>query len=77
MLQNFQDLERASLSKAELWLFLARDLAVSLRSQFTNTLWGQTAIVVLVLAIPLTYTERHPVARRHPTEGCRLGYILG
>jgi hypothetical protein len=36
MLQNFQDLEQASPSKAELWLFLARDLAVSLRSQFTR-----------------------------------------
>jgi uncharacterized membrane protein YbaN (DUF454 family) len=77
MLQNFQDLEQASPSKAELWLFLARDLAVSLRSQFTKTLWGQTTIVVLVLAIVLAYTERHAVARRHPTEGCCLGYILG
>jgi uncharacterized membrane protein YbaN (DUF454 family) len=77
MLQNYQDLDQATPSKAELWLFLARDLAVSLRTQFTRTLWGQTAIVVLVLTILLAYTERHAVARRHPIEGCCLGYILG
>jgi hypothetical protein len=77
MLQNFQDLEQASPSKAELWLFIGRDLAVSLRSQFTKTFWGQTTIVVLVLAILLLYTERHAVARRHPTEACCFGYILG
>ncbi|HEX6508766.1 MAG TPA: hypothetical protein VF221_14145 [Chloroflexota bacterium] len=77
MLQNFQDLERASSSKSALWLFLARDLAVSLRSQFTRTLWGQTAMVVLVLAVVLVYAEHHAVARRHPTEACCFGYILG
>jgi hypothetical protein len=77
MLQNFQDLEQASPSKAELWLFLARDLATSLRSQFTKTICGQTAIVVLVLAILVVYTERNAVARGHPTEACCFGYILG
>jgi hypothetical protein len=77
MLQNFQDLEQASSSKAALWVFLARDLAVTLWSQFRKTLWGQTAIVVLVLGILLVYTERHAVARRHPTEACCLGYIVG
>jgi hypothetical protein len=53
MLQNFQDLEQASASKVELWLFLARDLLASLRSQFTRSLWGQTVIVVSVLVILL------------------------
>jgi hypothetical protein len=77
LLQNFADLEQASQSTIALWLFIGRDLVVSLRSQFTKTLWGQTAIVVLVLAILLVYTERHAVARRHPTESCCLGYILG
>jgi hypothetical protein len=77
MLQSFEDLEQASRSKAELWLLLARDLAVSLRSEFIRTLWGQTAIVVLVLAILLVLTERHGGARRHPTEGFCCGYILG
>jgi hypothetical protein len=79
MLQNFQDLEQASPSQAELWLFLTRDLAISLRSQFNKTLWGQTASasVVFVLAILLVYTERHAVARLYLTEGCCFGYILG
>jgi len=77
MLQNFQDLEQSSPSKAELWLFLAKDLAVSLPSQFTKTLWGQTAIVVIVLAVLLAYTKRHGAAREHPVEGFCYGYILG
>lgn len=77
MLQNFQDFEQASRSKSALWLLIGRDLLVSLRSQFTRTLWGQTAMVVLVLAIVLAYTEDHAVARRHPTEACCFGYILG
>lgn len=77
MLQNFQDFEQALESKTALWLFIGRDLLVSLRSQFTRTLWGQTAMVVLVLALVLAYTEHHTVARRHPTEACCFGYILG
>jgi hypothetical protein len=77
MLQNLEDFECTSSSKAELWLFLGKDLAVSLRSQFARALWGQTAIVVIVLAILLVYTERHAVARQHPVEGFCCGYILG
>ena len=77
MLQNFQDFEQASPSKAALWLFLGKDLAVSLRSQFTKTLWGQTVIVILVLAVLLVCTERHAPARVQPTEGFCSGYILG
>jgi hypothetical protein len=77
MLQNFQDLEQASPSKAELWLFIGRDLAVSLRSQFNKTLWGQTAIVLLILSILLVYAERHAMARERLIEGCCFGYILG
>jgi hypothetical protein len=77
MLQNFQDLEQASPSKSALWLFIGKDLLVSLQSQFTRTLWGQSAMVVLVLAVVLVYTEHHAVARRHPTEACCFGYILG
>jgi hypothetical protein len=30
MLQNFEDLERASSSKAALWLFIGKDLMISL-----------------------------------------------
>jgi hypothetical protein len=77
MLQNFQDLEQASPSKSALWLFVGKDLLVSLQSQFTRTLWGQTSMVVLVLAIVLVYAEHHAVARQHPTEACCIGYSLG
>lgn len=77
MLQNFQDLEQTSPSKAALWLFIGRDLAVSLRSQFTKTLWGQFTLVVIVLAALLAYTERHAMARTHPVEGFCWGYIPG
>ncbi len=77
MLRNFQDLEQASPSGAALWLFLGKDLAVSLRSQFAKTLWGQTAIVLFVLAVLLVYTARHAVAREHPIEGFCSGYFLG
>jgi len=41
MLQNFEDLERTSSSKAALWLFMGKDLMISLMSQYINSLWGQ------------------------------------
>lgn len=77
MLQNFQDLEQASPSKPAFWLFIGRDLVVSLRSQFTKTLWGQTTIVALVLSVLLVYAGRHGVARERVIEGFCFGYILG
>lgn len=77
MLQNFQDLERASTSQASLWLFLATDLVGSLRSHLMRSLCGQTAMVVLVLMILLGYTEGHAIARLHPMEGLCSGYFLG
>lgn len=77
MLQNFQDIEHASPSKPALWLFIGRDLVVSLRSQFTRTLWGQTTIVALVLAVLLVYAGRHTIARERLIEGFCFGYILG
>jgi hypothetical protein len=41
MLQNFEDLERTSSSKAALWLFMGKDLIISLMSHYINSLWGQ------------------------------------
>jgi hypothetical protein len=64
LLQNFEDLEQASRSTIALWLFIGKDL----RSQFTKTLWGQTAIAVIVLAV---------LVREHRAEGFCCGYILG
>jgi hypothetical protein len=77
MLQNFQDLEQASPSKPALWLFIGRDLVLSLRSQITRTFWGQTTIVVLILSILLVYAGRHAVAGERLIEGSCFGYILG
>jgi hypothetical protein len=77
MLQNFQDLERASQSKPALWLFIGRDLVVSLRAQFTKTLGGQTAIVVFVLSGLLLYAEHLTVARERVIERFCFGYVLG
>jgi hypothetical protein len=77
LVQNFEDLEQASRSTISLWLFIGRDIVISLRSQFTRTLWGQTAIVLFVLACLLASTERRAMAREHPVEGFCYGYILG
>lgn len=77
MLQDFEDLERASPSKSALWLFIGRDLIVSLRSQFIKTLWGQTAIVLLILAVLLLYAEHNAVTRARAIDGFCFGYILG
>ena len=41
MLQNFEDFERTS-SKADLWLFMGKDLVISFKSHFTKSFWGQT-----------------------------------
>lgn len=41
MLQNFEDFECTSSSKAALWLFMGKDLMVSLMSHYINSLWGQ------------------------------------
>lgn len=77
MLQNFQDLEQQSPSKSALWLFVAKDLAVSLGAQFARMLCGQTAVVVLILAALLGYTESHAATRQHAIEGFCSGYIFG
>ncbi len=77
LLQNFEDLEQASQTTIALWRFTARDLIGSLGSQLVKTLSGQTAIVVIVLAVLFANTGRHTVARQHAVEGFCSGYILG
>jgi CubicO group peptidase (beta-lactamase class C family) len=57
MLQNFEDLENASSSKAALWLLIGQDLVRSLisrsvpKSLWLKSLWLPTALVLIVLAI--------------------------
>jgi CubicO group peptidase (beta-lactamase class C family) len=52
MLQNFEDLENASSSKAALWLLIGEDLMLSFISRkIPKSFWGQTAPMVVLLAV--------------------------
>src|SRR5437762_1941533 len=51
MLQNFEDLENASSSKAALWLLVGRDLMLSIISRnIPKSIWGHAipALIALV-----------------------------
>jgi CubicO group peptidase (beta-lactamase class C family) len=55
MLQNFEDLENASSSKAALWLHIGEDLMLSLISRnIPKSIWGHAAPMFVVLAVALT-----------------------
>jgi hypothetical protein len=77
MLQNFLDIEAAASSRVSLWTFIGKDLVVSLRSHFMRTLWGQTAIVLLVLAALIIGVRGHPVQQEHCIWGFCVGYLPG
>jgi hypothetical protein len=77
LLQNFQDLEQELPSKTALRCFIAKDLAVSLRSEFTRTLWGQATIVFTVLGLMLAIAHRYPGPREHSIWSFCFGYALG
>src|SRR6516164_4179010 len=52
MLQNFEDLENASSSKAKLWLLIGEDLMLSLISRnIPKSFWGHTGPLFVVLAV--------------------------
>jgi CubicO group peptidase (beta-lactamase class C family) len=54
MLQNFEDLENASSSKAALWLLIGEDLMFSFFSRkIPKSFWGHTAPIFAVLAVAL------------------------
>jgi CubicO group peptidase (beta-lactamase class C family) len=54
MLQNFEDLENTSSSKAALWLLVGEDLMLSLISRnIPKSIWGHAAPVVVVLVAVL------------------------
>jgi CubicO group peptidase (beta-lactamase class C family) len=54
MLQNFEDLENASPSKAALWLLIGKDLMLSLISpNIPKSLWARTTPLVIILAAAL------------------------
>jgi hypothetical protein len=81
MLQNFADLENAGQPKAKLWLLIAKDLAVSLFSQFCRSRLGRYvtgALVVWMLLFAIGYffygpTPRHPAL--HTFEGFLPGMV--
>jgi CubicO group peptidase (beta-lactamase class C family) len=51
MLQNFEDLEDASSSRAALWLLVGKDLLLSIVSRnIPKSIWGHTAPAFIVLA---------------------------
>jgi uncharacterized membrane protein len=77
LLQNFQDLEQELPSKAALWCFIARDLMVSLRSEFIRTFWGQTAMTFAVLSLILAVAHWRPGKHEPYIWSCLLGYVLG
>jgi hypothetical protein len=55
MLQNFEDLENASSSKAALWLLIGEDLMLSLISRkIPKSIWGHAAPMLIILAAMLT-----------------------
>jgi hypothetical protein len=76
LLQNFRDLERESPSKAAFWRFIAKDLAVSLWSEFRRTLWGQTAVRFAILGLMLAVVHRHGEHERAVWTFC-CGYVPG
>ena len=76
LLQNFQDLERELPSRELLWRFIAKDLIVSLWSEFKRTLWGQSTIVFAILSLMLAVARGYP-GREHSIWSFCLGYTLG
>jgi hypothetical protein len=64
LLQNFEDLEDASSSKAAVWLLIGKDLMISLISRnIPKPLWGQSVLMVIILAVVLAalraFTSHH------------------
>lgn len=77
LLQNFQDLERDLPSRAALWCFIAKDLARSLRSELSRTLYGQTAIRFGILSLMLAAVHGHPGRHEQAAWMFCCGYALG
>lgn len=77
LLQNFEDFEHTLPSKIGLWLFIGRDLVVSLPPHIFRTLWGQTSIVILILSALLAYAGRHNASHQFAIQRFCVGYILG
>src|SRR5882757_1612996 len=63
MLQNFEDLENASSSRAALWLLVAKDLLLSIISRnIPKSIWGHAAPAFIVLAAVLAILRAFALA---------------
>jgi CubicO group peptidase (beta-lactamase class C family) len=63
MLQNFEDLENASPSRAALWLLLGKDLLLSIVSRnIPKSIWGHAAPAFIVLAAVLAVLRAFTLA---------------
>jgi hypothetical protein len=79
MLQNFADLEDAAESKAQLWLLIGKDLAMSVISQFFGSRLGRYVIAVVItwlLILVIGYFFLSPTQGR-PVLHVFGGFLLG
>ena len=79
MLQNFADLEDAAESKAQLWLLIGKDLAMSVITQFFGSRLGRYVIAVIVtwlLILVIGYFFLSPTQGR-PVLHVFGGFLLG
>lgn len=79
MLQNFADLEDTAGPKAKLWLWMGKDLVMSLASQFFRSRLGMYVIAVLVgwmLLFVVGYLVHGPT-RGHPALHAFAGFLPG
>lgn len=77
LLQNFRDLEQELPSKTALWCLIAKDLAISLKSQFVRTLVVQTTIRFAILSLVLVIVSRYGVQREQSAWALCVGYGPG
>ena len=77
MLQNFEDFEADSSSKVGLWLFIGKDLLVSLKTHFARSLWAQLAGIIAVLGIVIAIASLLPGHHGYYIWIIACGYLLG
>ena len=81
MLQNFEDLRQQSSSKYALWMFITRDLLVSLTEEHMKSLNSLTAYVISVLLVWTLILGigyfRHGSTPGHPVLHVFFGFLLG
>ena len=77
MLQNFEDFEADSSSEVGLWLFIGKDLLVSLKTHFARSLWAQLAGIIAVLGAVIATASLFPGHHEYYIWIIAFGYLLG